>query len=771
MASRSPDPRALNSREDGLQHPPPAVRKLEQQLRRNLDDNRQKLRDLVGASYRDLLGTAEKIIEMDEQMQAAEGHLGDIGRTCNARAVERIGGNYAGMRKTLDAMKGERHGVVAQTKVLQTTLSVASRTIKAGGDALLVSKLLVLARLLHKNVSESADSPAILEDLRRKLASLRRKLLSYIERALVKSDVERTALANTLCAYSLVSSSSPKDVLRHFLHARIEQLETLSEEPSEAAVVRMLNLYKQTLLDARALFPRLFAEALSQLSNVPLLQDKQLSSLYELNLDIYGIWISEDVRSFTPWIRHEQLHVSDVIEGLTAWVKRAQAGVLEAVDGCIRNEKDATLVLAVRKKVLSQYLNLNINFLDNIHGQGVKDLRKTFQTRLGELAARTALSGMSSLDILQQSSQPSTHPNVSSIWDLAVGDLGTDDGAARLRQEVIDRRSGRDSTVLACVNRLDAWMRELESFWDLTQQMRSTKWDIDLDIDFEDISEGESLEDDLSKADPALMQGRFREATTEALRGLYSSVEKSAMGKEHAATLIRLLREIDQRRASIAEHFGVAEAGVSSSAMVTTLQRHIAETVSEAPLQQFSISTKKRRYTAAALFDGSPALPVQPSPVVFQFLLSLHKAMSDAGNDLWSTGAVEAMKMLMGHRLADVPGSLTSQTRKVPSLTNGHSPAGEDTSNGVEEAKGRKALKDEASSNTLLQLMFDASYLQRIMAITPASMDDQSLQKLVSSVREQLDLDSSSSERIRKSANEYWRRTYLLFGLLAPGSC
>src|ERR1700753_3012742 len=74
MAGQIPDPRSLNSWEDAFQHPPPVARKLEQQLRKSIDENRQKLRSLVGTSYRDLLGTAERIIEMDQQMEAVETH-------------------------------------------------------------------------------------------------------------------------------------------------------------------------------------------------------------------------------------------------------------------------------------------------------------------------------------------------------------------------------------------------------------------------------------------------------------------------------------------------------------------------------------------------------------------------------------------------------------------------------------------------------------------------------------------------------------------------
>ena len=45
------------------------------------------------ASYRDLLGTAESIIEMDGQIQQVENCLGNMGKRCNARLLEKKGSN------------------------------------------------------------------------------------------------------------------------------------------------------------------------------------------------------------------------------------------------------------------------------------------------------------------------------------------------------------------------------------------------------------------------------------------------------------------------------------------------------------------------------------------------------------------------------------------------------------------------------------------------------------------------------------------------------
>ena len=47
------------------------------------------LRYPSSASYRDLLGTAESIIEMGVQMEEVENHMGEIGKRCNTRILDK----------------------------------------------------------------------------------------------------------------------------------------------------------------------------------------------------------------------------------------------------------------------------------------------------------------------------------------------------------------------------------------------------------------------------------------------------------------------------------------------------------------------------------------------------------------------------------------------------------------------------------------------------------------------------------------------------------
>jgi conserved oligomeric Golgi complex subunit 1 len=100
MASNAIDPQTFKSWTDAFQHPIPNTRKFEQILRNRAEQNRQKLRTIVGASYRDLLGTADRIVAMDEQIHVVEDDLGFAGQKCNSKAIEGIFLNVAEFQRT-----------------------------------------------------------------------------------------------------------------------------------------------------------------------------------------------------------------------------------------------------------------------------------------------------------------------------------------------------------------------------------------------------------------------------------------------------------------------------------------------------------------------------------------------------------------------------------------------------------------------------------------------------------------------------------------------
>lgn len=106
--SQPPESQDLKSWEEAFHYPIPTVRRVEQDLLRDIESSKEKLRALVGlvelllthsmlanmltcrrTRYRELVGTAETIVSMDHEIQQVESSLIDVGRRCNPNLVEK----------------------------------------------------------------------------------------------------------------------------------------------------------------------------------------------------------------------------------------------------------------------------------------------------------------------------------------------------------------------------------------------------------------------------------------------------------------------------------------------------------------------------------------------------------------------------------------------------------------------------------------------------------------------------------------------------------
>lgn len=219
-----------------------------------------------------------------------EEKLGRVGKGCGRGVV----GNMAtGLAKLQESGKGGRkNGELewcARMKVLDMCAVTVGRLMRKGGrvdsdpkegkgkNLVLAAKVLVLSRLLLKGVEASVSqrSPQdkeLVDELKRKLKVLRRRLEKAVDRTLEKTGDNRDDLIQALCAYSLATNYGAKDVLRHFLDVRGQAMTLCFDDESEqkdeaTGVVRALELYTKTLLDVQVLVPRRLSEALASLKS------------------------------------------------------------------------------------------------------------------------------------------------------------------------------------------------------------------------------------------------------------------------------------------------------------------------------------------------------------------------------------------------------------------------------------------------------------------------------------------------------------------------
>ncbi|KAK7533575.1 hypothetical protein IWX49DRAFT_618822 [Phyllosticta citricarpa] len=680
MASEAPDPRTFQSWEDAFKYPVPVVRKFEQQLRSNANENREKLRSLVGASYRDLLGTAERIIEMDHQIQDVDATLGVIGRKCNSRRVDKIAQNYSDLLEHTRKLDDDRYSFTAQLRVLQNCPTVMRRLLKKG-SILLAAKVLVVSRLLHNDLSKAPDAPPFLESLKLQLGSLRRKLLNNVDKHFSRPSADISHVLESMVAFSLATSSTPSDVLRHFHHVRLESITRLvgKGRVNQERLPKALKLYVRTLQDSQTIFPSRLSEALVKLKARPLLQDNDIKAIDELDLDVHQRWISDNVRNYTPWPRHDELSSADSERLLKAWSKQAIKSFLDTVRKVLDDLEDPKTVRDIRRDVLETWLSSNhrspgvkpASVLDDLRDAFTDRLRTLFGNRAAQLQKVTAELRESIDDWDEVKSD-----HVTSLWDPSTTSIDISHGAPAFKQAIIERSHGVNASLRRLIGTYGDWSQSLGELFVVIKEMKDTRWDDDLNVDDDnddfDLDSRQAL---LSEDDPRTLEDSLHEALSHALARLQKDVEEVAQtalassdedAPSKAVLILRSLREISQRLASFSDSTRrrITSPITFDTAITQPLHLSVAKAVAATPLVTYKTSlakfTRARNARARALWEGMPQLPVQPSVPAFKFMSALGKEMASRGGDLWSPGAVFVLKGEIADAVSDMLGETVS---------------------------------------------------------------------------------------------------------------
>ncbi|KLJ12871.1 hypothetical protein EMPG_09464 [Blastomyces silverae] len=813
MATDVPDAYSLQSWQEAFQHPIPTVRRVEQELRRDMASNKDKLRSLVGMRYRELLGTAQTIVEMNDEIQEVETKLSNIGRRCNPRLIEKKSnvaavdeGSYTlpstdsveilGIVNTSFIGVDER-AIAAQLALLHSCTSTGYRLFRKHGSNLLIAKLLVISRLLHKTLSQSNRAPVFLENLRTQLASLRRSLLKRIERKLAAPNYSTLDIIDTMSAYCLVTNSSSTDVLRHFHQVRLEAIQAilLRDDPSFANIQQSLQLFIHTLKRTSELLSGSLSDALGKLTIHPILDDPEVRKLDGLAIDIFERWVANDIRNFTPWVKHINLSKLEAGKIIKDWSREGFEALTGGTRKNLERSQNLKELLLLRRNLLDIWLPVQsstpchspVEILEGIRGavnnQLVSILRAQAKglTLLG-LEISSTITGWSEIE--EGTSAPS-------LWDLDVAFLDSSGGATAFKREIINRTLGKASKVLQISRSYTTWLSGVEECKDMIDELKKIRWE-DIVEDDEDEDVLQNTLGVLNQDDPDLLQKEYETTLTKGFSALQTCLHSALanMSGSHrgrqAAFMLRVIREI---RGHIPRGLS-AEDHLFADELVPKLHDILAVEISCQLLP--SILTRalgKRRGAGCAgrtLWEGNPPLPIQPSPAAFKLLQKLATAMEQQGSDLWNPSAVGVLKnklhkMISSSISADLENSTHGATSDARSpIHNEHQP-GNKTPNGdgapeatVAELPQEPTTTADASSEVLrdrkIQLVFDVFYMNEALCMRnarpPQAEDD--VRSIVELVRKDIGLDGDTELGTLKSrAQEYWKQTQLLFGLLS----
>ncbi|CCC10520.1 hypothetical protein SMACR_06692 [Sordaria macrospora] len=388
-------------------YPLPHIRAIHKALHAEIDDKQSRLRTQVGGSYRELLGTADTIVQMRGDMESVQLTLGRMGSKCGRQVVKEkmdglksweeadgvatmrrreaarvkiLEGCVLGVQKLLrreeKKVRGDNHkrrgGKVAEEKEVMA--------MSKGDKLLLATKVCVLGKLLVKTLEreggihhDEALRTAVMS-ANRSLVVLRDRLLRCIDSVLVSVNEKltpRSDLLKALSAYGLHTGSGARDTLRYFLRVRGNALamsignwegQQQPSLPASAAVrtpkdiLRRLNLYAKTLQDVQALTPSKLADALAGLKKKALLADDALRAIEGLRLDIYSRWCGDEIRYYTPFIQHDDLQPQDVNGLLFEWAPVHRDIFIDDLGKTVKSMGELKAIVDLRTSVLRLWI-------------------------------------------------------------------------------------------------------------------------------------------------------------------------------------------------------------------------------------------------------------------------------------------------------------------------------------------------------------------------------------------------------------------------------
>lgn len=736
---------------------------------------------------------------MDEKMQQVETTLGQTARKCNSAAVNSLFTNFASfddefqLRQSnplytfyhlilADALVGKDRAVAAQLAILKSCHAAMSTLLQRGGSPYISAKVVVLARLLHNTLSEQPNASPLVDSLRDRLASSRRRLLKQIDRNFSVPKTDTTKLVENLCARSLATSSGPTDVLRHFLHIRLESMRNSPAiaDSSRLSMTRAIRLFKGTLSDAQTIFPRRLSDALSKLKNQPLLQDKDIQSLRELNLDVHGRWIADEVRNFTPWPRHDELQRAEAEKIVKAWSPMALKTLKSVIEAILSNEDDLATTTKLREEIIEIHLS-STSRIQGVDSSEILDvLRHSFNDRLCSIITLRAEAlkhfSESVFSMVQVANTLSTDEGIS-IWQIANAPPSLDRGAAKFKEAVSDGYHGYSNEVKHCLSKSEQWKEGIKEAQSLIKDMKERRWEDDLlDVasDTDDDVDLDSKQALLSEDDPRRLSEILATALDAALAQFADDFQENAASVSDedvskAIFLLRILRNFTQSVTGLpvvadsSSSKGMARIISQDSSLTRPIMTKISSSVAEKAIGSFqdalSKFVNKRSSKFEILWEGQPPMPVQPSPSAFSLPVALEKVMATVGQDLWAPVLVRVLKQQLEEALHNVfetaikdlklqaedgeqngtahtlngVSEKSSEVEGKDGMEEENEETGQSKMNGEAEDSSSSVVESNAAEDTnstnsalnkgavikgkLTQLLFDMLYLNRVLQI------------------------------------------------------
>lgn len=690
-----------------------SIRAAEKQLRGSVLRDREKLRDLVGNNYRELLSTAEKIVTLSDQTRTAEFGISNLSQACKPRNIEA-------------STRIPQNGIAsaAQLKFLDSILRCASRATKA--KALLpASKLLVISRLLLKHLEDSKVGTQTVQWLQTRVKVARQQLIVAINSTMAQPTASSKGLAQAIVAYCLITSSPSADALKYFQELRAQKIAQASSLDKSSKVRRQLLKAKchyliATIVSLRTLSGRVVNDLLNDVQKRPILEGDDIVTLETLQMDLHQPLLPADIVAFTPYFKRATPTSSELRSSAQAWVDSTFSNITTDIESLVANLK-LPAVLKLRHEILD--ILLPSCFTAFLHQSPLSKLRSVFTARIVQLVGIQAKIVTSVAD-KALNTQAILHQEP--FWK---GRVIQSEKVRSVDEHIIQLRRhhlGLHDNLQVTIRGLQKWASGCDMIQRELQSLEKTRWRDKLeDFDDEDEEEAQSLISDLSKADPELYASRFnavlREACDTFVKLFVESAIKtsadtsSGLDTSSIVNLLRLGREVRAILDTLLRGYESTELVQA----ISNLQNALAQRTSG---ELFGM-TEVAKSSATTGFSTEDL----PSPLTISVLQNLASIMlKNGGIDLWTPNVNTEIRRLVFQRATSVD-----------------------------------------HRNYYARGEFDLCYLTAALGQKYAQTLDSTDSNLRSSSEPEVDI-VASKDSTNARATAYWKRTKALFGIFAP---
>ncbi|KAK9368492.1 hypothetical protein V1509DRAFT_639612 [Lipomyces kononenkoae] len=359
----TPDLATLSSWTSAFEnYPPPQVRVIAFQVRNEAQAKREQLRSLVGESYRDLLSTADTIIDMNDTAQVMEERFRTLATSCGSKIVRSRAETRDALAKTFRDRDVTTKTSVAVVKIMNDLYHTIEILLRTPSLILTVAKLILVVKELAASTDSLASSR--IDGINSRLSTLEARYFRCVD--VILHGTVSSNILDALVSYSLYTSSSPSRTLSYFLATRSKQLETLLAHTTSDSLLSALVVIDFTITSTKTLFTNQFSRALTRATILPALSDSEFRKLPHIDFRFLTNWCPKRILEFVPVAAQDAAGSPlNVMASLTAFqassISSFETGVRNVIamisrDSTVTSQKRIEKLLTLRRTIFESLI-------------------------------------------------------------------------------------------------------------------------------------------------------------------------------------------------------------------------------------------------------------------------------------------------------------------------------------------------------------------------------------------------------------------------------